>query len=392
MGISVNDFFNEFHIGTYCLQTNARTESQAKDMKDCGIDIVFGVDNDRNLLDLFSAYGIYAAVSGVVPGWFGGRGENAGQMHRINKKEDYINGVHAFVDHPAILGIDIGDEPSSADFPYYGKIVQLMKELLPGKFLYLNLYPSYGMLAVNSKAQREKELGVTSYDQYIAAYGKNIDLPYLSFDHYVYSSEKDLFFSDLSTAASFCKANNKKLFVVIQVNSHEEGVFLSEEQLCFQAFGAMAYGAATVSWGCYSAGWWYNNVLDADGNKTEQYRKLKKINHKMKALAVEYIKYKWIATERINSGSASEFDVFKGISATKDVLLGKFEKEEGKKAIFVSLMDYQDSVPCTLSFELEDGKEAWLHKPDCTQKISVDSDGICRVSLNNTEACFITWI
>ena len=63
-----NNFFDDFHIGAYYLQRNARTEQHVKDLSDCGIDLVFGMDND----------------------------------------------------HPAIIGIDAGDESSALDFPYYG--------------------------------------------------------------------------------------------------------------------------------------------------------------------------------------------------------------------------------------------------------------------------------
>ena len=383
-------FLDEFHIGTYFLQKNARTDSDVKDMRNCGIDLVFGIDNDRNLLDLFYKYGVCAVVSGIVPGWFGRNGDNAGQMSRTCKKEDYINGIQAFADHPAIVGIDIGDEPSSKDFHYYGEIVQLMQQLLPSKFHYLNIYPSYGMLATNNQAQRQKELGVASYYEYIESYCKNVPLPYLSVDHYVYTSEKNLFFSDLSIAASFCKANNKKLFVVLQVNSREKEIFLTEEQLCFQAFSAMAYGATTISWACYSEGWWHNQVLDADGNKTEQYQKLKKVNYKVLSLVKGYVKYKWIDTERIDSGCTADFDVFKAISATKDILLGKFENGNGKKAVFISLTDYKPFITCTLSFKLDDEKQVWLYKTDRIEKIPFDVDGVYRVTLNNTEACYIT--
>lgn len=390
MNTLTNDFFNNFHIGTYFLQANARTESHIKDIKDCGIDLVFGMDYDTDALDLFYKHGVSAVVSDVVPGWFGGNGDNAGTMSCTNKKEMYIEGINAFNDHPAIIGIDVGDEPSSADFPYYGQMIELIKELLPGKFLYLNIYPSYGMLADNSEAQIKKELGVPSYPEYIESYCKNVDLPYLSFDHYVYTSSMERLFSDLETAASFCKAYNKKLYVVLQVNSREKDVFISEEQLCFQAFSALAYGASAVSWACYSEGWWHNHVLDADGNKTFQYEKLKKVNHKLRFLATEYIKYQWVSTERISSGSTTEFEAFKSIVSSQDALLGKFEKADGTKALFFSLLNNQNSVDSTLCFKLDEGKQAYLYKSNSKQELAADADGVYRITLYGSEACFIT--
>lgn len=390
MNTSASDFLNEFHIGTYHFQKNARTESHIRDIKECGIDLVFGVDNDKNVLDLFYKHGIYAIVSGVVPGWFGGNGNNAGTMHQTNKEEDYIKGLKAFEDHPAIIGIDAGDEPSSADFPYYGQVIDIIKEFLPSKLPYLNIYPSYGMLATNSKSQSEKELGASSYSDYIAAYCKNINLPYLSFDHYVFASDKERLLNDLAVNASYCQTDRKKLLVVLQVNSHEKEVFLSEEQISFQAFCAMAYGASAISWACYSAGWWYNPVLDINGNKTEQYQKLKNVNLKVRALSAEYIKYNWLNTKIAASGNKTEFDIFNSITASEKVLIGMFEKAEEERAIFVSPFDFKNSSELTLNFKLAKNKQVCLYRYDNCKKLTPEIDGTYTVSLNKSEACFIT--
>ena len=383
-------FFDDFHIGTYFLQENARTEGHIRELKDCGIDLVFGMNRDQAALDLFHKYGVGAVVTGVVPGWFGGNGDNAGTMCITNTKEMYIAGIRAFNDHPAIIGIDMGDEPSDADFPYYGQVTALVREMLPDKFLYLNIYPSYGMLAANSEAQIRKELGVPSYREYLESYCENIDLPYLSFDHYVYTSGREHLFRDLETAASFCKAYGKKLFVVLQVNSCEKTVFISEAQLLFQAFSALAYGASAVSWACYSAGWWHNQVLDSEGNKTQQYEKLKKVNHKLRFLAEECVKYQWMSTERIHGGSTAEFDVFRSIVSSRDALLGKFAKPDGTKAIFLSLTDDGVSDQSTLCFQLEEGRQAYLSGDDRKEALSLDEDGLCRITLQGVDACFIT--
>ena len=173
MGNFKNDFFNSFHIGAYYLQENARTEQHIQDMKSCGIDLLIGAENDPALLDLLDRHGISAVVSGVVPGWFGGNGSNAGTMRQANPLEQFASGIEKLLDHPAIVGIDIGDEPSSVDFPHCGEITQLMNAALPQKFPYLNIYPSYGMLATNSPAQAQKELGVPSYEEYLAGKERN---------------------------------------------------------------------------------------------------------------------------------------------------------------------------------------------------------------------------
>ena len=378
------------NIGAYYLSLQASTPEHVRDLARCGIDVIVNMRNDCVALDLLAQNGVHAIVSGIVPGWFGGDGSNAGTMSEKNPLEKYEVAAERFEDHPAIIGIDMGDEPSSADFPYYGQVAALVRELLPDKFLYLNLYPSYGMLAANSEAQTRRELGVPSYREYLEAYCENVDLPYLSFDHYVYTSGADRLLSDLETAASFCKAYHKKLFVVLQVNSYEEDVFLSEEQLLFQAFSALAYGVSAVSWACYSAGWWHNQVLDSDGNKTPQYEKLKSVNQKLRFLATECIQYQWVATERMRGGSRTEFGDFRSVVSSQDALLGKFRNADGGEALFVSFPDDRDTENRSLLFRLEGGRQVCLHKSDGEKEILSDTDGVYSITLAAVDACFIS--
>ena len=382
---TMNNYFDKFHIGTYYFQKNARTEQGVKELSESGIDLVFCIDNDREMLDLFSKYGVSAVVAGVVPGWFGGNGDNAGTMADTNKREAYINGINAFVDHPAIVGIDAGDEPSSVDFPYYGQMIALMKELAPSKFPYLNIYPSYGMLAANSDEQSKKELGTPDYKGYIDAYIKNIDLPYISFDHYYLTSSRERLFSDLNTAAKSCKASGKALFFIGQVNSLYPEHYVTEEELALQAFAALSHGAKMVSWACYSMGWWNYNVLDEDGNKTEQYDKLKKINANVRAIANDCFGFNWVETVRANG--IESHCCFKSIEVNNDALIGKFEKD-GVCAILVSPANC-DAPEYEVTFTAENGKTVYANNCGGKGKL-ISENGTYKVTFKNTEACFIT--
>ncbi|MBQ7915173.1 MAG: hypothetical protein IJ315_00110, partial [Firmicutes bacterium] len=68
------------------------------------------------------------------------------------------------------------------------------------------------------------------------------------------------------------------MWIVLQVNSKHKEEWISENNLRFQAYTAMAFGAENIIWACYTAGWWHNQVLDEKGEKTQQYEKLKKVN------------------------------------------------------------------------------------------------------------------
>ena len=278
-------------IGAYYLAPYASTEQHVKDLSRCGIDMVVNMRNDRAALDLLAQNGVGAIVSGIVPGWFGGDGSNAGTMKEKNPLEKYELAAQAFEDHPAIIGIDAGDEPSSLDFDHYGQVIDLIGQRFPGKFAYLNIYPRYALKGSNTAQEITQQLGTASYKEYIARYVRAVNTPYICFDYYLYSADLPGLYESLTTVSKACREYGRAMWMVLQVNSHQPEVFISENQLRFQANCALAFGAQTIIWACYCAGWWHNHVLNRQGNKTEQYDKLRRVNERLHSLGKHYMKY-----------------------------------------------------------------------------------------------------
>ena len=292
---------NRLNIGVYHLKPYARTEAHIKDLADCGIDFVICMDNDRPALDLFHKYGVGAIVSGIVPKWWGGNGAGSGKMHTINTLDKYEAAAASFVDHPAIWGIDIGDEPSALDFPYYGKVFDCVDRLFPNQFPYLNLYPNYASVSHNTAEETQCQLGTATYEEHIQRYCENVPADYLSYDFYCFDHNLRVMgvtkhYENLRVVADACLRTGRSMWIVLMVNSHDPDVWMTENNLRFQAYTSMAFGAENITWACYTAGWWSNQVLDGEGNKTQQYDKLKKINAEIRTLADEYMKYRRVST------------------------------------------------------------------------------------------------
>ena len=287
---------NRLNIGVYHLKPYARTEAHIKDLADCGIDFVVCMDNDRPALDLFHKYGVGAIVSGIAPKWWGGDGDNAGKLCETNPMEKYEAAAKAYSDHPAIWGIDVGDEPSALDFPYYGRVMDYVNRAFPNQFPYLNLYPNYASVSQNNAQETVNQLGTATYDEHIQKYCENVPVDYICYDFYLYSINVTKHYENLRVVADACRNTGRSMWIVLQVNSNKPAEWMSENNLRFQAYTSMAFGAENIIWACYTAGWWHNQVLDGEGNKTEQYDKLKKINAEIRTLADEYMKYRRVST------------------------------------------------------------------------------------------------
>jgi len=76
-------------IGAYCLQPYAGSEAHVRDIAACHIDFMVSVGRHmEDTLDAFATYGVGAIVNGVVPGWWGGAGQN-GNMAVLNPLDTY---------------------------------------------------------------------------------------------------------------------------------------------------------------------------------------------------------------------------------------------------------------------------------------------------------------
>jgi len=396
---------NKFHIGTYVLQPYARSEQHIKELSECGIDLVFYVNNDPRMLDLFYKYGVSAVINGLLPKWWGGDGTNAGSMAIQNPIDKYENAINNFIDHPAIVGIDVGDEPSAIDFKYYNEVIKTVSNAFKDKFIYLNIYPNYGYIATNTNDEIIKQLGTNTYEEYINDYFNSIDLNYLSYDHYLYSSSVSLAYENLRIVSKACLKFNKPTMIVLQVNSHDPKLWISENQLRFQAYSALCFGASSITWGCYTAGWFNNQVLDDKGNKTEQYEKLKNVNKELLTFVDTYMNYQYVSTHflsfnqddkdlvdvnikpqnELSISNITNFHVSKG----KKVLLGYFVNNENIGLMLCAADDpYDVSNNATqIRFKAE-GYNVILHQDSNSIQLKTNNDFYC-IDLISCHGAFI---
>lgn len=383
-------------IGTYTLQDYARTEGHVADLAACGIDfVVCAPYEDRALLDLFEKYNVGAVVSGVVPGWWGGDGSDAGKMKDSNPMSGYVNALKEYKDHPAIWMVDIGDEPSALDFPYYGEVYAKVKEMLPGKLPYLNLYPNYASVAENTASQTVNQLGTRTYAEHIAEYCRNVPADYLCYDFYLYAINVTKAYENLRIVADACLGSGRDMWIVLQVNSNRPEEWITEAGLRFQAYTAMAFGTQAITWACYTAGWWHNQVLDDKGGKTQQYDKLKRVNAELHRLGPEYMKYRRVSTSfvdfqgtpwlaEVGQGGVCSFNdgYFTGLETSDGsplVVASMTSKSgDGSRAAFVCAADDPyDKAPAVhnLHFKTPEGRGIKAFDGNGEVKVTMAADG-----------------
>ncbi len=355
-------------IGAYNLDTYARTERHVADLADCGINLVVCLAKpDQAILDLLQRYHVGCIASGVLPGWWGGRGDRAGLLAETNPLGKYEEASGTFTNHPAIWGLDIGDEPSALDFDYYGQVIATVERLFPGKLPYLNLYPNYASVAENDGHQTINQLGTPTYAEHIRQYASKIALPYISYDFYMYSlapSRLGQMYDNFRVVADTCRQTGRDFWYIPQCNGRHESDFTSANRMRFQAYAALAYGATAINWACWTKGWWSNNILDGTGQRTEQYDKLKVVNGELHRLGDRYMDFRNVDTHllgfetipavredaglvtrnSLDTGFARDFHASEGTSLIVGQMVGR--DNPSRTALFVcNATDYLDAAP-----------------------------------------------
>lgn len=393
----------KLNIGAYILQPYARTEKHIKEIKECGIDMIIDMGYDLKTLDLFSKYNLGAIVRGATPNWWGGNGE-AGKLSQINTLDLYDKCAEKYIDHPAIWGISIGDEPSALDIPYFGIVLDKVAKLFPSTFPYLNLYPNYATVAENTADETKSQLGTKTYEEYIDIYCKNVPANYISYDYYVYAT-KNLggCLHNFRVVSEAARKSGRRFMYIAQVNSQKPAEIVTVNQMRFQAFSAMSFGAEDISWGCYTGGWWHHNVLDEKGEKTEQYDKLKVVNHEIKRLSPEYMKFRNTSTHLVGfSQDISEksgmytSDTFSNgyfcdvkAEDSRALIIGEMTGRENgdEKALFITVADdYMDTMQTSTRLLFKSPKKVSAYGKD--GEITVEYDRQSGVYSFEIKSCF----
>ena len=338
---------SKLNIGAYCVGSFAENnENYIRDIARCQLDFMLVVnDESRDILDNMRKYGIGAVTLGSMPSYrvdtLTSRGLKYGQWNVAASPDVYEKQakIQMLKDHPAIWAYDAGDEPNALDFRAIGAGLDRVKSLFPDTLAFLCLFPNYATASGNGVSARDSMLGTQTYREYIEQYCRYIDLDYICYDHYFYTKNTKISavenaLENLRVVSEACDRNGKDLWITLQANTLDsDSYWISTNQLRYQAYSAMAYGAKSVLWACYTAGWGYNNVIDDHGNKTQQYDKLKTVNTEIHTIGAAFMNYRHVGTTLVGYEGTSWLSSLSSQSSFSNDLFQNVKDENGKPLI-----------------------------------------------------------
>jgi hypothetical protein len=184
-------------------------------------------------------------------------------------------------DNPAALGFFLRDEPPAPLMPGLGEIATLLRDAMPEKWPYVNLFPYRVSPAV---------LGTRDYDSYVRMLVKAIRQPFLSYDNYslVNGEMLDPFYTNLDIIRRLSLETKTPFWNCILANSHFNYMEPSDATFNLQVYSTMAYGGRGIQYFTYFApriGNYRLAAVDQFGNRTPTWDMLRRINNQIQALA-----------------------------------------------------------------------------------------------------------
>jgi hypothetical protein len=251
-----------------------------KKMSDCGFTVAGFATKDQ--LDAVHAAGMKAIVSDPRVGGYDWNNVDAADARK--KVSALVAEVNA---HPAVFGYYLRDEPVAALFPGLEKVASVVRELAPGKWPYINLFPNYANVA---------QLGAPTYEAYLDQFIETCHPPVLSYDHYALLDTGGLrenYWQNLEQMRAAARKAKAPFWNIVLANAHFDYREPTAADLRFEVYSTLAYGGRGLSYFTYFApavGNYRAAAIDQFGNETPTWRNLQNINLQIKKLAPTLLK------------------------------------------------------------------------------------------------------
>jgi hypothetical protein len=191
--------------------------------------------------------------------------------------------VRMFMNHPAVAGYMLRDEPGRADFKELGEWARKIEAVDSNHFCYLNLFPNYAS---------EEQLGTKTYKEHVDLFVKEVPLKLLSFDHYpvVGDSLRFNWYDNLEIIARAARESGKPFWAFALSVAHGPYPVPTIAQIRLQVYSNLAYGAQGIQyftyWTPYDTTWNFNNgPITLEGKRTVVYDRIALVNKEIKGLS-----------------------------------------------------------------------------------------------------------
>ena len=278
-------------------------------------------------------------------------------------------------------------------------------------FLTMNNIDLYNKVAL-LHASTDKHLNM--YKEYISKYISEVDTDILCVDIYPLNQADTIsgafWLNNLDVLAEACKETGRKLWVITQVNGSTNPDVTSNrycdnvEDIRYQIYVSLAFGAKSVIHACYQSGWWdkESNMIDQNGNRTASYYAVQQANKEAKAFADVYSGFDYVGTFLKNASGADGTNAYGFLQTTPDrkergceikskdhILAGVFEAKKGNSSAytFVNMNGKYTGKAATATIKFDKAKSFTVYQKGVATTFE---DNKLMLNLDVEEGVFVT--
>ena len=201
-------------------------------------------------------------------------------------KTDVETTVRRFMNHPALAGYFLKDEPVQKDFAELGAWAKKIEAMDSKHFCFVNLMAS--IHTTNTEA-----LGTASYAEYVSAFAREVPSQLLSFDFYpvLGNGVHERWYDGLEIFSAEARKLNKPFWASALASSYNElHPIPTIPALRLQLYSNLAYGAQGLEYWTY---WMSQGLRSAPiglyGKRTVVYDMIKAVNKEIQDLAGVFV-------------------------------------------------------------------------------------------------------
>ena len=313
-------------------------------MRECGLTVAGFVSPKE--LDMCHAAGLKAIVSDPRVSSYDWRNVDEGAARK--SVASLVTEVGA---HPSVYGFYLRDEPGAELFAGLAKVSTLVRELAPGKWPYINLFPNYA---------NAQQLGTASYEEHLEKFIAACKPTQLSYDHYALMDDGSLrhgYWQNLEAVRAAAKRHGLPFWNIVLTVAHFNYREPTMADLRFQVYSTLAYGGRGIAYFTYFAprvGNYRAAPIDQFGNPTPTWHRLQNVNLQIGQLAPTLLQ---LASDEVyHFGSipdgchpASEKSLVKAVNHT-DLMCGDFTHADGSRYVLIVNKDFAKSHYCGPQF------------------------------------------
>lgn len=370
----------ELPIGLFAPQSKALFEKQQvsafTDMKEMGATVCLGTypGLEQKMLD-------WAQQAGMKVMLYDGSIEYA-------KPDDAVAYVNRYKNHPAYFGIQIADEPSDGRLDAMSAVCKAIRKADPDHPLWVNLLPIYAGFP-----------SIKAYENHIDRYIEKVNPNVITFDNYGIirgDTIRDDFYLNAELFMERSRKYNIPMWTFDVCSEHGVYKKLTLEKLRWQVSNQLASGSKGIQWFTYGQPdpQFKTPAIDANGNKTQTYYNLQKVNREIKSYDHILMSLNHVGTMFWMDGYL-EPDVKKPFTKWEPInhisgdpaVVGCFQDKEGNKAMYVA--NYSFEKKATTKIVLNNGHALKYNVWDAAGKKQYTYGGQIEVTLQPGEGQLI---